>query len=139
MSSALQQVITQLTWKKNDLLQQLNHYEQKHSALAQHIKQLDTKNQHATAQEQTTINPELEMNRLHFLMQLQEQKIHMQQKAEEQLHRTTTLGHQIQRIKMELLMLERYGAQHQQNINREQQKTMEHQLEEWVLQRRGRK
>lgn len=133
MSTSLNALLTQLKWQKNELDQYIRDIEVEQvtleselSVVVQKINQSYSKSAH--------INPELEVNKLQFVMQQQQYKDELQAQLKTQDTQKKSLDTQLQRIKTELKMLEKYLLKHQQQQQYKQQKAEEQHLEEWVLQ-----
>jgi len=136
MSSSLNALLTQLIGQKNEVTFKLTATEQEQQILIQQVDELNLKLTHSSSSSSIVINPELEINRMNFLMQLQQQKDEVQMKLKEQQELIAKLQQKAQRINTELKMLERYLTRQEQQALQEQRKTEEHAVEEWVLQKR---
>lgn len=135
MSSALNALTTQLTWQKNEVTFELTAAEQEEQALEQQLKEFNLKLAQSSSSSQF-INPELEINRMNFVMQLQQQKAEILSLLKAQQELIAKLNEKLQRIKNELKMLERYLERKEELAQRNQRKSEEQSVEEWVLQKR---
>ena len=135
MTPQLQALTTQLNWQKNEVMNQLASIEKEHQALRHEITELEQQLEQNYSRG-LVINPELEINRLHFLTHLQEKKLQLQSISNEQQEIISNLGQQIKKIKTELKRLELYLTcqKHEQRL--EQRKEEEQAVEEWIIQRR---
>lgn len=135
MSSSLNALLTQLSWQKSEVLSQISIIDTECSRLIQYIDTLD-KQLTTDIPRSKIINPELEISRLNFTLQLQEEKAQLAEQLKTQEEQKERLQQRIQRIKTELKMLDRYLKSKQQQACQEQSKSEEQSLEEWVLQNR---
>lgn len=135
MNSPLTALLTQLNWQKNDILFQLNALEKECTYLIQQIEKLDIKLTE-TFSNSKIINPDLEISRLNYTLQIQEEKRGLAEHLKTQEQQKDKLHNKMQRIKTEMKMLERYFAKKQQQELNEQSKTEELTLDEWALQKR---
>ena len=135
MSTSLNALLTQLNWQKNEIALQINIIDKECNQLAQHIEHLDNKLNEVCPRSKI-INPELEISRLNFMLQQQEEKRIIAERLKQQEIQKDQLHHKMQRIKTELKMLELYLTRKQQQLQHEQTKAEEFALDEWVLQKR---
>lgn len=135
MSTALKALHTKLTGQHNELLRQITDAGQHYHILSQQNKDLDVQLQQPY-ERSLRINPELEINRLHFITQLQEKKGQLSKLMQEQQETIEKQQHKLKKVKAELKMLELYLSRKELELQQKHRKMEEQQLEEWVLQKR---
>lgn len=134
MSRSLDALKKQLNWKIDDLILLLNAKEQEYVHLNNEIKKLNKK---LTENYSNTklINPDVEIIRLNYTLQIQEDVRKLSLSLNEAKEQEQHLQKKIQRLKTELKMIELYQAKKQQQLIKEETKAQEFALDEWVLQK----
>lgn len=134
MSLLIQRLTKQLELNIQDLQIRLFHQQQMREAIIQEIYELQEGLLRAESNSMM-INPELENNRLRFILWQQEHHHQLLKQSQTLLMEEENLRYQIQQEKTHLKALEKHlhrqsAIQKQQQINKEALK-----LDEWVLQR----
>lgn len=135
MNQSITALMTKLNWQRNELSTHLQSAENESEKIKLQLEDLEQKlNQSCVTP--ILINPEFEINRLNFIAQLNEQKEKLELLLKSNQALEIKLMDKLQRIKMELKMLERYLQREQHHQQEQQKKIQEHTLDEWVIQKR---
>ncbi|WP_298626864.1 hypothetical protein [uncultured Legionella sp.] len=135
MNQSLSALMTRLTWQNNELATHLQAAEQESLIVMKEIKELE-QNIEQYYISPLIINPELEINKLNFLTQQQDRKDELLIILKNHQELIAKLTGKLQRIKIELKMLEQYIEREQQTHKEQLLKIQEQALDEWVLQNR---
>ncbi|MCL9682636.1 hypothetical protein [Legionella maioricensis] len=137
MNQSLTALMTKLNWQRTELNTHLQSVENESGKVKLQLEELEQKlNQSCVTP--FLINPELEINRLNFIAQLNEQKETLGLILKKHQALEIKLKDKLHRTKTELKMLERYLEREQHNQQGQQKKIHEHSLDEWVIQKRNR-
>lgn len=132
MSTTLNALKTKLDWQKQELLEGIAQMEHEISSQQQKIKILEQQLDKKTAST-GMINPEIEMNRLNFMMMTRETIEHHQLRINDLTDHQNTLRSKLERTHIELKMLEKYLLRSMEEARLKEQKQQEHRLDEWAL------
>lgn len=135
MNPSLNALTTKLNWQLNELHLHLQEAQNQAQAVMQQMQKIDEQIGHAKLNS-LLINPDLEINRLNFVMQQQEKKeiLAAQMKSHQDLEHK--LEEKIQRLKTELKMLEKYMAREELIQKEQQNKAQDNAMDEWVIQKK---
>lgn len=101
MSAPINALLTQLSWEENEVLSCISTAEQKQQSIQHRMHELE-RALHQSVSSSIIINPELEINRMNFMMQLHQQKDQLHIQLREQQEITIKLQQKMLRIKTEL-------------------------------------
>ncbi len=132
MSVALNALMTKLNWKKQELDLALKKVENDSITIIEQMKTIES-NLNQSTPKSLMINPELEMNRLNFMM-IEQEKIAQLTLALNELNDTKKrIKDSLIRINTERKMLEKYLENKKSDAVKQEQKHQEHRMDEWAL------
>lgn len=135
MNKSLNALMTKLNWQLNELNLHLHEAQNQIKQLTQQIQAIDEHIDKARMNS-LVINPELEISRLNFVTQQQEQKDDLFTALKNHQEVEKKLNDKIQRLKIELKMLEKYMEREAASQKEQQEKTQANAMDEWVIQKR---
>lgn len=135
MSAPLKALQESLEWQVQELTLQCQEVEKQSSALRSSMTELEKKLKEQPALS-GTINPELEIIRLHFITREQQKKQALSEQLFEEEHKEKQLKARLLRLNTELKLLEKYLTKKHKQTQQELQQEQQHQNDEWYLQHR---
>lgn len=134
MNKPLTALTTKLTWQLNILYEQFQVVQNQIHELEQQLQSLETQIKNAYPVS-IIINPELEMNRLNFIVQQGEKKVELTDRLKNKQYEENILKEKIQRIKTELKILENYIEREELSKKKQEKKKQDDLIDEWVIQK----
>lgn len=135
MNKSLNALMTKLNWQLNELNLHLHEAQNQIQQVTQHIQAIDEHIDKARMNS-LVINPELEISRLNFVTQQQEEKDDLSTALKNHQDVEKKLNDKIQRLKTELKMLEKYVQRDALSQKEQEQKNQANAMDEWVIQNR---